>query len=69
MIPNNEWSSLAGAAEPYPVFDRNRPTDVPRIHAVSIGPIALNASAGSLISRYWLVTQDINGNVVIAGAN
>ncbi len=69
MIPNNTWSSTYSVVEPYPVFSVLPPTEVPRVSSVSIGPIALNASNGSLIDRYWMVTQNINGQVVIVGAN
>lgn len=69
MIPNNTWSTSYNVVESYPTFSVLPPTDVPRVSAVSIGPSLLNASNGSLIDRYWMVTQNVNGQVVIAGAN
>lgn len=67
MIPNNTWSNSYFIVEQYPNYGII-PTDLPRVHAVSIGPEILNASNGRLIDRYWMVTQNVNGQVTIAGA-
>lgn len=68
MIPNNTWSPDYTTVEGYPTFGVILPVDRPRVSAVAIGPPALNASNGSLTSKYWMVTQNVNGEVTIAGA-
>lgn len=69
MIPQNTWSPSYTVVEEYPTFNKPLPLERPRVSAVSIGPDILNASNGSLTDRYWMVTQNINGQVVIVGAN
>lgn len=69
MIPNNTWSDSYMVVDAYPNYNLNKPSEVHRVSAVSVGPLALNASDGSLTKRFWMVTQNINGQVVIAGAS
>lgn len=67
MIPNNTWSPTYTVVEQYPYYGAV-PTERPRVNAVSIGPQVLNASNGNITERYWMVTQNVNGEVTIAGA-
>ena len=55
---------------PYPDYGVNKPPTPEQNPVVErLGPIALSASGGSLVSRWWAAWQDsLTGNVVIAGA-
>lgn len=64
-IPDSpNWSSLTDVkAYPQPSFVK--PATPEGVAAVSLGPIVLNDSKGTLIDKYWLV-QQIDGQVVIS---
>ena len=66
---DSTWLNRQGLQKPYLDFGLAKPT-TPLIAPIveRIGPIALNDSQGSLVSRWWACWQD-GGNVVIAGAN
>lgn len=68
VIPESPlWSDLTDIKK-YPNYGIVAPnTVIKEIHSISLGPIALNDSKGTLIDKYWLV-QQIDGQVVISKA-
>jgi len=68
MIPNNTWSSY-NVPEPFATFSAKLPPELPRIAAVSIGPLVLSASNGNIAQRFWMVSQQVNKDVVIFKAS
>lgn len=66
---DSTWLNRNGVQRAYPDYGITKPA-TPLVSPVAeiVGPMALNDSQGSLVSRWWATWQD-GGNVVIAGAD